>query len=458
MRSPSSLLQARRRQPRIHYLKERRKDLGGCGNTRAVHYPRLDAPADAVIRAFFKVPPAGPPRPWRLSTSSSALCRTRRLGKYIVPIIPDEARTFGMEGMFTQYGIYSSVGQLYEPVDHATLTRYREARDGVLIEEGITEAGAMSSFIAAGTAYANLGVPIVPFYIYYSMFGFQRVGDLIWAAADMRARGFLLGGTAGRTTLAGEGLQHQDGHSHIAALTVPNVVAYDPAFAYEIALIVQDGIRRMYHNDESVFYYLTLGNENYPMEPMPEGVREGVLKGMYRFRKSNLGKSAVKSPVHLLGSAAIFHDTLKAQQILAEKFGIAADVWSVTSYKELRREALEVERHNRLHPAAPARKSYLETLLAPEKGVFIAASDYQKSLPESIQRWVPGGLIPLGTDGFGRSENRQSLRRFFEVDTENIVIATLAELARRGEIPVDRVEKAIKELGVDPEKPDPVRA
>jgi len=443
--------------PEIKYLHERRKVLGGYIPVRNVNCPVLKAPAEAIIEPFLKGSGGRPASTTMVFVDFlKRLLQDKAMSKFVVPIIPDEARTFGMEGLFTQYGIYSSLGQLYEPVDHATLTRYREAKDGQLLEEGITETGAMSSFIAAGSAYANHGVPMVPFYIYYSMFGFQRVGDLIWAAADMRTRGFLLGGTAGRTTLAGEGLQHQDGHSLMQALTVPNVVAYDPAFAFEIALIIQDGIRRMYENNEPIFYYLTLGNENYPMEAMPEGAREGVLKGMYKLKTSTLAKSAVKSKIQLLGSASILGETIKAQVILAEKFGVAADVWSVTSYKELRREAQECERWNRLHPSAPAKKSYVENLLANEKGIFLAASDYMKAWPELISKWVPGGLTVLGTDGFGRSENRQSLRRFFEVDAESITLAALEQLARRGEIPVDRVEKAIKELGLDADKPDPL--
>jgi pyruvate dehydrogenase E1 component len=385
------------------------------------------------------------------------LLQDKQLGPWIVPIIPDEARTFGMEGMFREFGIYSSLGQLYEPYDHATLTSYREAKNGQILEEGISEAGSMSSFIAAGTAYANLGLPMVPFYTYYSMFGFQRIGDLAWAAADMRCRGFLMGGTAGRTTLNGEGLQHEDGHSHILGSTIPNLLCYDPAFAYELAVIIQDGIRRMYQDGESIFYYLTIANENYRMEAMPEGSKEGILKGMYKFRPSTLKQSKVKSKVHLLGSGSILRSAMHAQEYLEEMYGIAADVWSVTSYKELRRDALECERWNRLHPSATPRKSYLEQLLAKEQGIYIAVSDYMKSWPESIQRWVPGGLTPLGTDGFGRSESRDALRRFFEVDGECVTIAALEQLARRGEVPVKDVENAIKELGIDPEKPDPVR-
>ncbi len=444
--------------PEIKYLHERREALGGYLPSRVVQCPPLKAPGDAVVAPFLKGSGGRP-----VSTTMAFADLLRHLlkdpdmGKYIVPIIPDEARTFGMEDMFSKIGIYSSVGQLYEPVDCHTLTRYREDKTGQILEEGITEAGSMSSFIAAGTAYANLGVPMVPFFIYYSMFGFQRVGDLIWAAADMRCRGFLIGGTAGRTTLAGEGLQHQDGHSHVLASTVPNIKAYDPAFAFEIALIVRDGIRRMYEIGESVFYYLTVGNENYPMEPMPEGAADGVVRGMYKFRPSQLKTAkGAKSKIHLLGSGSILREVLRAQTLLADNYDVAADVWSVTSYKELRREALECERWNRLHPSAAAKKSYLEMLLSGEKGIFIAVSDYQKSNQEMIQRWIPGGLTPLGTDGFGRSENRASLRRFFEIDAECITATALEQLARRGEMKSSVVDKAIKDLGINPEKPDPV--
>jgi pyruvate dehydrogenase E1 component len=444
--------------PEMKYLHERRKALGGYIPQRRVNCPKLAAPSDDFLKKFIEQS-AGR----EVSTTMAVVDLMRRLlddkelGKWIVPIIPDEARTFGMESFFTKYGIYSAVGQLYEPVDAKTLTYYREAKNGQILEEGIAEAQSMSSFIAAGSAYANLGVPTIPFYIYYSMFGFQRVGDLIWAAADMRTRGFLLGGTAGRTTLMGEGLQHQDGHSHLAAATVPNCVAYDPAFAFEVAYIVQDGIRRMYDIGESIFYYLTVHNENYLMEPPPADCKEGVLKGMYKFRPAALTDPKVKTKVHLLGSGSILREALKAQGWLAEKYGIAADVWSVTSYKELRREALEVERWNRLHPKQPQKKNYIEKTLENEKGVFLAVSDNMKCLPEFIQRWIPGGLTPLGTDGFGRSENRVALRRFFEVDAEFITLTALEQLARRGEIGLDKVEKAIKDLGIDAEKSDPVR-
>jgi pyruvate dehydrogenase E1 component len=382
------------------------------------------------------------------------LLQEKELAKWIVPIIPDEARTFGMEGLFKQIGIYSNVGQLYEPVDSKTLLAYREAKNGQILEEGITEAGSVSSFIAAGTAYASHGIPTIPFFIFYSMFGFQRIGDLIWAAADMRTRGFLLGGTAGRTTLMGEGLQHQDGHSHVLASVVPNLQAYDPGFAYELALIVQEGIRRMYEAGESIFYYITLGNENYPMPPMPQGVEEGVLRGMYKLRPA--AQKAKGTKVHLLGSGSLLREALRAQELLADRFGVAADVWSVTSYKELRRDALEAERWNLLHPTAEPRRSYVERLLADQPGVYVAVTDFMRSVPEMIDRWVPGGLFPLGTDGFGRSENRPMLRRFFEVDAEFIALAALHRLAQCGERKPADVQKALKELQIDPEKADPL--
>jgi pyruvate dehydrogenase E1 component len=441
----------------MKYLLARRKSLGGYLPARAIGCGPVKVPSLELFKDFFEGSGS------RAFSTTMAfvevlkrLLHDKELGKWIVPIIPDEARTFGMEGMFKQYGIYSNVGQLYEPYDAKTLTSYREAKNGQILEEGITEAGSVSSFIAAGTAYATHGIPTIPFFIYYSMFGFQRIGDLIWAAADMRSRGFLLGGTAGRTTLMGEGLQHQDGHSHILASTVPTVAAYDPAFAYELAVIIQDGIRRMYEAGEEVFYYITLGNENYPMPAMPKDATEGILRGMYRFRPTQTRGKGTKG--HLLGSGSILREALRAQEILADRFDIAADVWSVTSYKELRRDALAVERWNRLHPTARPRQSYVERLLGQEKGIFIAATDYMKALPEMITRWVPGGVTSLGTDGFGRSENRPSLRRFFEVDAESIVLAALDRLAQRGEIKPERVQKAIAELGIDPEKPDPVRS
>jgi pyruvate dehydrogenase E1 component len=444
----------------IQHIRKQRQELGGSLPARVVRSPPLKAPSLEHLKQFLQGSGTD-----EVSTTMAFVAILRRLlqdkelSKWIVPIIPDEARTFGMEAMFKQLGIYSSVGQLYEPVDAKTLLPYHEAKDGQILEEGITEAGAMASFIAAGTAYATHGVPTIPFFIYYSMFGFQRVGDEIWAAADLRTRGFLCGATAGRTTLNGEGLQHQDGHSLILASTVPNLRAYDPAFAYEIAVIVQDGIRRMYEVGESIFYYLTLYNENYAMNAMPEGAREGILKGMYKLKESGVeGKAQKKSKVHLLGSGPLLRQALQAQDLLAERFGITADVWSVTSYKELRREALAAERWNRLHPTEAPRRRYLEQVLAEEKGAFVAVSDYIKALPEMIARWVPGGLEPLGTDGFGRSESRQALRRHFEVDAECITLGALSRLARLGEVKPEQVQKAIKELGIDPDKVDPVEA
>jgi pyruvate dehydrogenase E1 component len=453
----------------VQYLHRQRQRLGGYLPSRVVRCPPLKAPRLELFKDYLK----GSGQDAFSSTMVFVgllrrLLQDKELGKWVVPIIPDEARTFGMDAFFKPFGIYSNVGQLYEPVDAKALLAYREAKNGQILEEGITEAGSVSSFIAAGTAYATHGIPTIPFFIFYSMFGFQRIGDLIWAAADMRARGFLLGGTAGRTTLMGEGLQHQDGHSHILASAVPTLRAYDPAFAYELALIVQDGIRRMYEAGEDVLYYITLYNESYPMLPMPEGAAEGVLRGLHKLRPASAAASAPRagergaglprSKVHLLGSGPIVREALRAQELLAERYGVAADVWSVTSYKELRRDALEVERWNLLHPTDEPRRSYVEQLLGQEKGVFIAASDYLKVLPEMISRWVPGGLYALGTDGFGRSDNRAALRRSFEVDAEILTLAALSRLAKRAEIKPARVQQAIQELGLDPEKADPVRA
>jgi pyruvate dehydrogenase E1 component len=441
--------------PEIKYMQERRKQLGGYMPTRKVRSKPIAGVSESHFEEFYKGTEGR-----EVSTTMvfvrmlAKLLRDPEIGKLIVPIIPDEARTFGMEALFRQVGIYSSVGQLYEPVDMDTLLYYKEAKDGQILEEGITEAGSISSFIAAGTAYANHGINTIPFFIYYSMFGFQRIGDLIWAAADMRTRGFLLGGTAGRTTLAGEGLQHQDGHSHVLALPVPNLVAYDPAFAYEIAIIIQDGIRRMYVDQESIFYYLTVGNEPLPMPPMPEGeaVREGILKGLYRFNTSS--KKDTKLRAQLLGSGAIMFEVLKAQQIL-EQYGVAADVWSVTSYKELYRNANDCERWNMLHPADKPRVAYVTEQLKGTEGVLVAASDYMKVLPESLSQWMPRPLLSLGTDGFGRSEGRVALRDFFEVDAKHIVLATLHALAREKQIGIEIVQKAIQDLGINPEKANP---
>ena len=441
----------------IQYMQERRRQLGGYLPERKVRSTPLKAVPESHFEEFYKGTDGR-----EASTTMvfvrllSKLLRDPEIGKLIVPIIPDEARTFGMEALFRQVGIYSSVGQLYEPVDMDTLLYYKEAKNGQILEEGITEAGSMCSFIAAGTAYANHGINTIPFFIYYSMFGFQRIGDLIWAAGDMRCRGFLVGGTAGRTTLAGEGLQHQDGHSHVLALSLPNLRAYDPAFAYEIAVIIQDGIKRMYVDQESVFYYLTVTNEPLPMPEMPNGrnVREGILKGMYAFKSSQ--KKDAKLHAQLLGSGTIMYEVLKAQQILEEKSGVAADVWSVTSYKELYRDGNDCERWNMLHPGAPPKAPYVSQTLKNAPGVFVAASDYMKVLPESIAQWVPRRLVCLGTDGFGRSENRASLRDFFEVDAKHVVLATLTALQREQQIKPEVVQQAIRDLGINPEKPNPV--
>ncbi len=446
--------------PEMKYVRERRKELGGYLPMRVVQCPPVKAPGPDFVQPYVKGSGDKAPSTTMVFVDMlGRLLKSKELGKLVVPIIPDEARTFGMDPFFSTRKIYSNVGQLYEPVDaEYKASAYREAKDGQILEEGITEAGSMSSFIAAGTAYASHGVPTIPFYIYYSMFGFQRVGDLIWAAADLRTRGFLLGATAGRTTLNGEGLQHEDGHSHVHASTVPNVVAYDPAFAFELAVILRDGIRRMYEEAEDVFYYITLYNDNYPMLAMPDGSTEGILKGLYKLRPATLKPASPKAKVHLFGSGPILMHALKAQELLAQQFGVAVDVWSATSYKELRREALDVERWNMLHPAEKPRQSYVETVLAKEEGVFLAASDFMRAVPEMIARWVPGGLYPLGTDGFGRSETRAALRRHFEVDAESIAVAALYQLARRGILKPSVVQEAMTKLGVNPEKINPMRA
>lgn len=442
--------------PEMAYLHERRKALGGYVPCRSGKFPALEPPPMEVFQEFFDGTSGRP-----VSTTMAfvrvlaTLLRDKNIGKYIVPIVPDEARTFGMEALFRQIGIYSHAGQLYEPVDSDSLLYYKEAKDGQILEEGITEAGSMASFIAAGTAYSTHGIPTIPFFIYYSMFGFQRIGDLIWAAGDMRCKGFLVGGTAGRTTLNGEGLQHQDGHSHILALPHPNILAYDPAFAFEIAVIVREGIRRMYYEKEDVFYYLTVENENYPMPQMPKGCEEGILKGMYKFKPADNPELPLRA--QLLGSGAILNEALKAQQMLAEQFQVAADVWSVTSYKELRRNALEIERYNLLHPEERPRVPYVAECLGNESGVIVAASDYMKALPDLLAKWMPRRLVSLGTDGFGRSASRAALRDFFEVDARFIVLAALSALAREGAIKPGVVKKAMKVLDINPDKPDPVK-
>ncbi len=439
--------------PEIRYLLERRAALGGFLPARRRTTIALRAPPDDLIEEFRR----GSDRP--VSTTMvfvrllSKLLRDPELGPRIVPIVPDEARTFGMEALFRQCGIYSHPGQLYEPVDKASLLYYREARDGQILEEGITEAGSISSFIAAGTAHANHGLPMIPFFIFYSMFGMQRVGDFVWAAGDSRCRGFLVGGTAGRTTLAGEGLQHQDGHSHVLALPVPNLECYDPAFAYELAEIVRDGLRRMYEDREDVFYYLTVMNENYVQPPMPADAREGILRGLYRFRAAPEGRTPA---VRLLGSGAILNETIRAADWLLEHAGVAAEVWSVTSYKRLYRDAVDCERWNRLHPDQAPRMPYAAAHLAGSIPI-VAASDYLKVLPDMVARYVSAPWVTLGTDGFGRSDGRDALRRHFEVDTAHIAVAALAALARSGTVPASRVNEAIRQFELRVDVPDPWR-
>jgi pyruvate dehydrogenase E1 component len=441
--------------PEMLYLQQQRKALGGYVPTRVVRCHALETPGEDLYQEFHEgTGERETATTMVLVRLLSKLMRDEKIGRLIVPIVPDEARTFGMESLFRQVGIYSHVGQLYEPVDKETLLYYKEAQNGQILEEGISEAGAMCSFIAAGTSYATQCINTIPFFLFYSMFGMQRIGDLIWAAGDNRCRGFLVGGTSGRTTLAGEGLQHQDGHSHLLAYPLPNLMCYDPAFAYEIAVIVREGIRRMYEAQENIFYYLTVMNEFYPMPPMPSGVREGILKGMYRFRTSE--KKNAKLHAQLFGSGAIMREVMQAQKLLEEKYDIAADVWSITSYKELYRDGHEAERWNRLHPMEPPRIPYVTACLSQVPGVLVAASDYVKALPDSISRWFPRPLISLGTDGFGRSDTRKALRDFFEVDARFVTLATLAALAQAKQIGSEIVQKAMIDLEIDPGKSNPV--
>jgi pyruvate dehydrogenase E1 component len=437
----------------IEYLLERRRALGGFVPQRRVHPVALPTPAPDWFAEFTaSTGDRDVATTMALVRILQRLMSDKTIGPRIVPIVPDEARTFGMDALFRKFGIYAHLGQRYEPADSDVVLYYREATDGQLLEEGITEAGAMASFTAAGTAYATHGLPMIPFYFFYSMFGFQRIGDLIWQNADARGRGFLVGATAGRTTLAGEGLQHQDGHSHVLASVVPTLHAYDAAFAYELAVIVQDGLRRMFAEGEDCFYYLTVYNEQYPMPGMPAGVEDGIRRGLYKLAPAPALADAPR--VHLFGSGPILREALAAQQLLAER-GVAAAVWSATSYTELRRDALACERWNRLHPGAPPRLPYVSACLADEPWPVIAASDYMKAVPDQVARFVPAGLVPLGTDGFGRSDTRDALRRFFEVDAPSIAVATLAELARRGEVAPGRVVEAIRDFELDPDAPDP---
>jgi pyruvate dehydrogenase E1 component len=438
----------------ITYLKKRRAELEGFLPERRSSTAGIDLPKDDL---FEELKNGSGDR--EVATTMvmvhllGKLLADRNFGKYVVPIIPDEARTFGMEALFRKVGIYSRLGQNYEPVDRESLLYYKEVRGGQILEEGITEAGSIASFIAAGTAYSTYGIQTIPFFFFYSMFGFQRIGDLIWAAGDIRARGFLVGGTSGRTTLAGEGLQHQDGHSHVLALAHPSVRAYDPAYAYEIAVIVREGLRRMVIEGEDVLYYLTVMNEFYPMPAMPEGAEEGILKGIYRFRASQNRKAKIKA--HLLASGAIVNEALAAQALLEEDFGTASDVWSVTSFKNLYWDAMAAERHSLRRPHEEPRQPFLQKQLSSEKGVFVAATDYLKALPAIVAKWIPGRTVVLGTDGYGRSDTRPALRGFFEVDARHIAFAALAALAAEGRVKPSVVKKAGRKLDIDPEKKDP---
>ena len=446
--------------PELEYLRGRKEALGGSLPRRLVRGGSLRLPPDDLYAEFREGTAPGR----EVSTTMvfvrllRQLLRDPEIGRRIVPIIPDEARTFGMDAMFKEFGIYSSLGQLYESVDAGMLLSYHESKEGQILEEGITEAGSVASFTAAGTSYATHGEAVIPFYIFYSMFGFQRTGDLFWAFGDARGRGFALGATAGRTTLNGEGLQHQDGHSHVLASTVPNILAYDPAFAFELAAIVRDGLRRMYGRGEDVFYYLTLYNENIPHPPMPEGpedLEEGILKGLYLFRPA-----AEKRDRHvtLFGSGSIMRSVLAAQEMLSGRFGISSDVWSATSYQQLRQEALSTDRWNRLHPESEPRLPWVSRALEGVAGPFVAATDFMKIVPDFIRPWVPGLYVTLGTDGYGRSDTRERLRRHFEVDAESIAVAALHALCREGRLPAAEAARGIRDLGVDPEAPDPLHA
>jgi pyruvate dehydrogenase E1 component len=444
--------------PEMKYLRTRRAALGGSLPARRMKSEGLEIPPLSIFEAQLKGTEGR-----EISTTMAfvrilnTLLRDKKIGKRVVPIVPDESRTFGMEGMFRQFGIFSQVGQLYRPEDANQLMFYKEDTSGQILQEGINEAGAFSSWIAAATSYSTNNTPMIPFYIYYSMFGFQRVGDLAWAAGDMRARGFLLGGTAGRTTLNGEGLQHEDGHSHLLSANIPNCVSYDPTFAYEVAVIVQDGLRRMYQEQEDAFYYLTLMNENYEHPPMPEGAEVGVRKGMYLLKAGEASQREKALRVQLLGSGTILREVIAAADLLAADFDITADIWSVPSFTELRREGLDVERWNMLHPTQPPRRSHVEVCLAERQGPVIAASDYMKAFADQIRPFVPQRYRVLGTDGFGRSDYRRSLRSFFEVDRHFIAVAALKALADEGAVPASAAADAIRRYGIDPEKPNPAR-
>ncbi|MEY3171897.1 MAG: pyruvate dehydrogenase, decarboxylase component thiamin-binding, partial [Pseudomonadota bacterium] len=439
--------------PEIKYMMERREALGGFVPQRKRKGNALKTPP---LSTFENMLTATGER--EISTTMafvrilSTLVRDKELGKYVVPIVPDEARTFGMEGMFRQLGIYSSVGQLYEPQDSDQVMFYKEQRDGQILEEGINEAGSFSSWVAAATSYTVNGIQMIPFYIFYSMFGFQRIGDLAWAAGDSRARGFLLGATAGRTTLNGEGLQHEDGHSQLMAAMIPNCVSYDPTFSYELAVIMQDGLKRMIENQEDVFYYITLMNENYSHPEMPKGVEADIIKGMYPFSTSKIKGEKVQ----LMGSGVILREVIEAQKILENDYGVSADVWSVTSFNELRKDALEIDRWNRMNPDKPQKESHITKHLKKAEGPIIASTDYMKSFAEQIAVFLPHTFVALGTDGFGRSDSRENLRQFFEVDRHYVVVATLKALSDEGKIKSSIVTDAIKKFKLDPNKPNPV--
>lgn len=440
--------------PEIKYIKKQRELLGGYLPARSTQVESLKIPA---LEDFSSITKGLGDR--EISTTMafvrilSVLLKNKEINSRIVPIVPDECRTFGMEGLFRQIGIYSPVGQLYTPVDHEQVMFYREAKDGQILEEGINEAGAFCSWIAAATSYSSNKLAMIPFYIYYSMFGFQRIGDLAWAAGDIQARGFLLGGTAGRTTLAGEGLQHQDGHSHLYASTIPNCVSYDPTYAYELAVIIQNGLHRMYEKQENIFYYITVMNENYTHPDMPEGVEEGIIKGMYLLKAS---KKKSKHHVQLMGSGTILREVLQAAKMLKEDYSVTSDVWSVTSFNELRRDGLAVERYNAMHPQEKEQKCYVAEQLKGRPGPVIAATDYMRIYADQIRPFVPNHYVTLGTDGYGRSDTRQQLRHFFEVDAKFIVLAALNALVAEGDLDKSKVVDAMKRYNINPDKLNPV--
>ncbi len=442
--------------PEIQYLLDRRRALGGSLPRRVVRSAPLPAPLPATDAEFAAGSTTAVSTTMVFAKLLRNLIRDPGFGRRIVPIIPDEARTFGMDPLFKEVGIYASGGQHYEPVDSDLLLSYRESQDGQVLEEGITEAGSMASFQAAGTSYATHGEPMIPFYIFYSMFGFQRTGDQAWAFADARGRGFMLGATAGRTSLNGEGLQHEDGHSHLLASAIPALRAYDPAFAYELATIVRDGIERLYGRGEDYLCYVTLYNETYPMPPKPDGVDEGIVRGLYRFLEAPGIEGGAKGRVRLVGSGGLLQQALAARDLLAERFGVAAEVYSATSWQLLRRDALEVERWNRLHPTAEPRVPYVSAMLGPDGGPVVLVSDWVKALPDLLGRWLPPGYVSLGTEGFGRSDTREALRALFEIDAPSVAVAAMAALQRAGELPAPAVAEAIAALGIDPEKLDPL--